>query len=103
MDSKLPNFSSSARSSSSDVVLEIFPMNRVVEHIVKHWSFIAGRPFFLLSRSFSLCLSLSRSLDLDLLCLSLDLDLRRRSLDFDLDLLLFFGVLQETILIFKIF
>lgn len=30
----------------------------------KHWSFIAGSPFFLLSRSFSLCLSLSRSLDL---------------------------------------
>lgn len=30
----------------------------------KHWSFMAGKPFFLLSLSFSLCLSLSLSRDL---------------------------------------
>jgi hypothetical protein len=31
IESTLPNFSSSARNSSSDVVLEIFPINKVVE------------------------------------------------------------------------
>ena len=70
-----------------------------LQRLLATWlSLRGGRPFLLLSRSFSLCCrSFSRSRDLDLLDLrSLDLDRRLLSRDLDLDRRRLFGDLQTN-------
>ena len=88
----------SLRSQSLALILVILSIK--LQHILATWlSLRGGRPFLLLSRSFSLCcLSFSRSRDLDLLDLrSLDLDRRLLSRDLDLDRRRLFGDLKTNI------